>query len=157
MLLINPVLPKSFATHRLLSLALLSVMLLALLAGCTAQPSTSQIGVSVGESQDESLPSTISIDEAATKYTAGAFVLDVRQPEEWNEVHIPNTTLIPLGELEQRVNELPKDQPIIVICRSGNRSTTGRDILLKAGFNATSVTGGVNKWKAAGYPTTTGP
>ncbi len=157
MLPFKPVSIRSFPIHRQWSLALLSILLLTLLAGCTAQPATSQISVAASDPSGETLPATISLDEAATMYTAGAFLLDVRQPEEWNEVHIPNTTLIPLGDLEQRLNELPKDQPIIVICRSGNRSTIGRDILLKAGFNATSVTSGVNKWKAAGYPTTTGP
>ena len=105
-----------------------------------------------------SLPKEISVVQAKEKYDAGAFVLDVRQPEEWNETHVPGTTLIPLGELESRVNELPKDKEIVVICRSGNRSQEGRDILLNAGFESvTSVAGGVNQWKAAGYPTVTGP
>ena len=69
--------------------------------------------------------------------------MDVRTQEEWNEFHAPNTTLIPLDELASRVNELPKDQPIVVVCRSGNRSQTGRDILLQAGFNATSMAASV--------------
>jgi rhodanese-related sulfurtransferase len=105
-----------------------------------------------------SLPKEISVAQAKEKYDAGSFVLDVRQPEEWNETHVPGTTLIPLGELQSRVSELPKDKEIVVICRSGNRSQQGRDILLNAGFDqVTSVAGGVNAWKAAGYPTVTGP
>jgi len=52
-------------------------------------------------------------------------VLDVRQPEEWEEIHIPGATLIPLGELHQRLGELPKDQDIVVSCHSGNRSQSG--------------------------------
>lgn len=105
-----------------------------------------------------SLPKEISVAQAKEKYDAGAFVLDVRQPEEWNETHVPGTTLIALGELQGRVSELPKDKEIVVICRSGNRSQQGRDILLNAGFDqVTSVAGGVNAWKAAGYPTVTGP
>ena len=83
-------------------------------------------------------------------YTEGTFVLDVRTPEEWNEFHAPDTTLIPLDELAARVNELPKDQPIVVVCRSGNRSQAGRDILLQAGFNATSMSGGLNEWRDSG-------
>ena len=98
------------------------------------------------------LPSTISVDEAYSMYQEGAFVLDVRTVEEWNEYHAPGTTLIPLDQLATRVDELPKNQPIVVICRSGNRSQQGRDILLQAGFDATSVTGGLNAWRSSGYP-----
>jgi len=103
------------------------------------------------------LPAFVSVDEAHQMYTEGTFVLDVRTPEEWNEFHVPNTTLIPLDELASRVNELPKDQPIVVVCRSGNRSQAGRDILLQAGFNVTSMNGGLNEWRASGYPVVSGP
>jgi rhodanese-related sulfurtransferase len=100
-----------------------------------------------------SLPDTITVDEAYQKYQAGTFVLDVRTQEEWDEYHAPNTTLIPLDELESRLNELPKDEEIVVICRSGNRSQPGRDTLLENGFSAvTSVEGGLKAWSAAGYP-----
>ncbi|MDH5507088.1 MAG: rhodanese-like domain-containing protein [Anaerolineae bacterium] len=88
----------------------------------------------------------------------GAFILDVREQFEWDEYHIPGANLIPLGELAGRVKELPEDQDIIVVCRSGNRSQTGRDILLNAGFTSvTSMAGGVNDWMASGYETVTGP
>jgi rhodanese-related sulfurtransferase len=105
-----------------------------------------------------SLPLEITVEEARAKREAGAFILDVRQPEEWNEVHIPGSTLIPLDQLEARVAELPSDQEIVVVCRSGNRSATGRDILLDAGFTqVTSMAGGVTQWGTAGYPTISGP
>lgn len=103
------------------------------------------------------MPKEISTSQALNLRNAGAFILDVRQPEEWNEYHVPGSTLIPLGELESRVKELPRDKQIVVVCRSGNRSATGRDILLKAGFQVTSLAGGLSQWKAAGYPTVTGP
>lgn len=104
------------------------------------------------------LPSEVSVSEALAKRDSGAFILDVRQPEEWNEAHIPDSTLIPLSQLPDRIKELPKDQEIVVVCRSGNRSAQGRDILLKAGFtDVTSMAGGLNQWKAAGYPTVSGP
>ncbi|GAB4419233.1 MAG: rhodanese-like domain-containing protein [Anaerolineales bacterium] len=105
----------------------------------------------------ERLPAFVSVDEAYQMYQEGTFVLDVRTPEEWNEYHAPNTTLIPLDELASRVDELPKDQPIVVVCRSGNRSQTGRDILLQAGYNATSMNGGLNLWRDSGYPIVSGP
>jgi rhodanese-related sulfurtransferase len=105
-----------------------------------------------------SMPPEISVEEAVAKQQAGAFLLDVREPSEWNDAHIAGATLIPLGELPSRVNELPKDKEIVVVCRSGNRSAQGRDILLNAGFDqVTSMAGGLNQWKAAGYPTVSGP
>ncbi len=103
-------------------------------------------------------PLEISLEEAIAKQEAGALILDVRQPEEWNEYHVPGSTLIPLGELASRVNELPRDREIVVVCRSGNRSQQGRDILLNAGFTqATSLAGGLSQWRAAGYPVVSGP
>jgi rhodanese-related sulfurtransferase len=104
-----------------------------------------------------SLAASVSVDEAYQMYQEGTFVLDVRTPEEWNEFHAPNTTLIPLDELAARVDELPRDQPILVVCRSGNRSQTGRDILLQAGFDATSMNGGLTEWRAKGYSVVSGP
>jgi rhodanese-related sulfurtransferase len=103
-------------------------------------------------------PLEISLEEAVAKREAGAFILDVRQPEEWNEYHVPGSTLIPLGELASRVDELPLDQEIVVVCRSGNRSAQGRDILMGAGFTqVTSLAGGLSQWRAAGYPVVSGP
>lgn len=98
------------------------------------------------------LANEISVDEAYEMYQAGTFVLDVRTQEEWDEYHAPNTTLIPLDQLPNRLNELPKDREIVVVCRSGNRSQEGRDILLAAGYNATSMAGGLKEWYAKGYP-----
>lgn len=99
------------------------------------------------------LPATVSTQRGYELYQQGAFVLDVREQQEWDEFHAPNTTLIPLGELEQRVSELPKDKQIVVVCRSGNRSDEGRDILKRAGFtNVTSMDGGLNAWRDLGYP-----
>jgi rhodanese-related sulfurtransferase len=99
------------------------------------------------------LPSTISVSDAYTLYQKGAFVVDVRTQEEWSEFHVPNTILIPLDQLPARFHEVPFDRPIIVVCRSGNRSQQGRDILLKAGFEqVTSMNGGLNEWRAKGYP-----
>lgn len=106
----------------------------------------------------ETLPLEISTDEAHELYQNGTFFLDVRTPEEWNEFHAPNSILIPLDQLPDRLSELPDDQPIVVVCRSGNRSATGRDILLDAGFlQVTSMKGGLKEWLASGYPIESGP
>lgn len=103
------------------------------------------------------IPDEISVFDAASRRMEGAFILDVREPQEWEAGHIPDATLIPLAELENRVGELPTDQEIVVVCRSGNRSAQGRDILKEAGFNrVTSMAGGMNDWQAEGLPVVTG-
>jgi len=106
----------------------------------------------------QALPADVSPAKALAMRDAGAFVLDVRQPEEWSSGHIPGATLIPLGELPNRLAEVPTDQDVVVVCRSGNRSAQARDILKGAGYtHVTSMAGGMNDWAAAGYPTVTGP
>lgn len=101
----------------------------------------------------KALPLEISVVEAHQKYQEGVFLLDVRTQEEWDQAHILNTTLIPLDELPDRINEVPADQEIIVVCHSGNRSSVGRDILLDAGFKQVTISkGGLITWNAAGYP-----
>jgi rhodanese-related sulfurtransferase len=68
-----------------------------------------------------------------------------------------NATLIPLGDLTPRLNEVPQDQEIVVVYCSGNRSAQGQDILLNVGFTqATSMAGGMKQWQALDYPITVG-
>jgi rhodanese-related sulfurtransferase len=111
-----------------------------------------------GTDRSDSFPRAVSVDDAYALYQDGTYFLDVRTPEEWNEFHAPNSTLIPLDELENRLGEVPRDQPVVVVCRSGNRSQQGRDLLLDAGFTqVASMEGGLRDWNAAGYPITTGP
>jgi len=103
------------------------------------------------------LPDEVSVSEAASLRDQGAFILDVRTPEEWSEFHIPGSTLIPVDELESRVNEVPRDQEVVVVCRSGNRSAVGRDILKNASFiQVTSMAGGLKAWRADGLETVEG-
>jgi rhodanese-related sulfurtransferase len=95
----------------------------------------------------------ISVAQAYQKYQQGAFFLDVRSQEEWDQVHIANSKLIPLDELPNKLSELPNDRDIVVVCLSGHRSEEGVTILRNAGFSrATCMTGGLTAWKAAGYP-----
>ena len=102
-------------------------------------------------------PSEINVSQASDLRAQGAFILDVRQPEEWTQFHIPGATLIPLGDLPNRLNEVPKDKEVVVVCRTGHRSAQGRDILKNAGFTkVTSMAGGVTQWQTAGLPIATG-
>lgn len=80
--------------------------------------------------------------------TPGAILLDVRTPAEYKELRIPGSLLIPVDELPNRLSELHKDpaKPIVVYCRSGNRSATAAAILVKAGFPAVYDMGGIINW-----------
>jgi rhodanese-related sulfurtransferase len=74
-------------------------------------------------------------------------VLDVRTPEEYQDGHIPNALLVPLQELENKLNDLDKTEPYLVVCRSGNRSTQASEILTSNSFtNIYNMTGGMNSW-----------
>ncbi|MFP4323568.1 MAG: rhodanese-like domain-containing protein [Anaerolineales bacterium] len=79
-------------------------------------------------------------------------LLDVRTPEEFNSGHIPGAENIAVQELARRLNEVPADQPIIIYCRSGNRSAQAAQILYSAGYGDVYDMGGIIDWQAAGLP-----
>jgi rhodanese-related sulfurtransferase len=110
------------------------------------------IALAGGEMGAASQPNEVNVDEAYRMYQGGIFLLDVRTQQEWDEYHAPNSTLIPLDQLPGRLNELPKDRAILVVCSSAACSQQGRDILLSAGFSASSLKDGFDIWYARGYP-----
>jgi rhodanese-related sulfurtransferase/rubrerythrin len=83
-------------------------------------------------------------------------LLDVRQPEEYTEGHLPGSVLIPLGQLHQRLDEIDRSKLAIVYCRSGVRSANGTGVLLNAGFeDVWNMDGGFRAWQgnvATGAP-----
>lgn len=84
-----------------------------------------------------------------------ALVLDVREDSEYNMGHVLNSRHIPLGKLKERIGELEKyrEQPIVLVCRSGSRSGTACSILDKNGFAQTyNLAGGVAAWQKANLP-----
>jgi rhodanese-related sulfurtransferase len=81
-----------------------------------------------------------------------AWLLDVREDDEWAAGHVPGATHIPLGQLGARTAELPQDGAIYVICRSGMRSARAAQALGGAGWQAVNVAGGMQDWAQAGRP-----
>jgi rhodanese-related sulfurtransferase len=79
-------------------------------------------------------------------------VLDVRQPNEYRQGRIKGSTLIPLDQLALRLDELPKDREIVVVCRSGNRSGVATALLERAGFDAINLEGGMIAWQKEKLP-----
>lgn len=80
-------------------------------------------------------------------------VLDVRREDEWDEGHIEGALHIYVGHLEERINEVPTNRPVAVICRVGNRASLGASILRRGGHREVyTVLGSMAAWKKAGYP-----
>lgn len=92
----------------------------------------------------------VTIEELEDVIKRGGFVLDVREQDEWNEGHVPGAHHIPLGELENRIDEVEDGSRVFVICRSGKRSLQGADILESNGIDAVSVAGGTLGWIESG-------
>ena len=93
----------------------------------------------------------VTIADLFQQIDKGAYVLDVREDDEWAAGHVPGATHIPLGELEARIGEVEDGGRVWVICRSGARSQKGADILFSNGIDAVSVAGGTMGWIDAGH------
>lgn len=76
-------------------------------------------------------------------------IVDVREINEYREGHIEGSTLIPLNTLPYRVDSLKREQPVVLVCRSGNRSAEACQMLTQRGFDAVSLRGGLINWHSA--------
>jgi phage shock protein E len=80
------------------------------------------------------------------------FLLDVRSPEEFQQGHISGAVLIPLGELMDHLDRVPKDKLVVCVCASGSRSSVATRRLEKAGYQVKNMKGGMSRWVQAGLP-----
>lgn len=94
----------------------------------------------------------IGVTEVHPRTEKGAVILDVREPDEWSLGRIAGSLHVPMGELRARQDELPIDRPLVVVCRSGNRSAIVVGALLEAGYDAVNLAGGLQAWLTAGLP-----
>ncbi|WP_084050863.1 rhodanese-like domain-containing protein [Deinococcus hopiensis] len=100
------------------------------------------------------IPRDVSPQEGQKMVQEGALLVDVREPHEYAEVHAEGAQLIPLSEFETRFAELPKDRPLVMICRSGARSARAGGHLLAQGYSdVVNLQGGTLGWIDAGLPT----
>lgn len=90
--------------------------------------------------------------QALAAFRDGALLLDVREYEEWMAGHVDGAVHVPMQELPARLAELPNDRQIVCICRSGNRSGQVTAFLLRQGFDAVNMTGGMRAWDAEQLP-----
>lgn len=89
---------------------------------------------------------------AADSVPTDATVLDVREDDEWQAGHVEGALHIPLGDLPSRHAELPLDNRLVVVCRSGGRSARATAWLVDNGYDAFNLTGGMGAWQDAGRP-----
>ncbi len=108
--------------------------------GAYVTPPTEQVGTA---------PATT---DPVSASTADALLLDVRESDEYDAGHAPGTVLIPLGQLPDRLVEIPRDRHVVVICRSGNRSGHATVYLRNNEVDAVNMVGGMQAWAAAGLP-----
>jgi rhodanese-related sulfurtransferase len=98
----------------------------------------------------------IDVAELARQREAGAPLIDVRQPDEWEDFRAPGAQLLPLAEVPERFDEVPTGATVYIICRTGGRSAKAVDYLRGRGFDAVNVAGGTLAWQDAGYPLESG-
>jgi len=98
----------------------------------------------------------IDVDELAARRTAGAPLIDVREDDEFAEAHVPGAHHIPLGEVVDRIDEVPTDGTVYVICARGGRSAKAAEHYRNLGIDAVNVAGGTLAWIDAGRATDVG-
>ncbi len=101
-------------------------------------------------SQAPTLPSTVHAPRALELVAEGATLVDVREAGEWRSGHAALAIHITLSQLARQTRRLPQDRPVVVMCQSGSRSKVAAKQLRNAGFRATSLSGGIGTWQAAG-------
>src|SRR6266702_7892068 len=97
--------------------------------------------------QPVAVPEVLSAD-----LPAEAYLLDVRENDEWTAGHAPDAVHVRLGELGARAGELPRDREVYVICRTGARSAYAAQALAAGGLNTVNVADGMTGWAVAGRP-----
>ncbi len=131
------------------------------LAGCgssspasTAEQATPPAAVQEAPAEAE-LPVDLDVHTVAQiRERPDVVIIDVREPYEYQETRIPGVILMPMNTVPQRLDEIPRDKTVVVMCRSGNRSSRVVQFLRQQGFtNVHNMAGGILAWSRAGYPT----
>lgn len=97
----------------------------------------------------------IDVRAFAAAHRDGAYVVDVREAYEYVAGHVPGSRLIPLAAVHAHMADLPRNEPVYVICATGNRSLAAASWMSSAGIDARSVAGGTTAWAQTGGPLVT--
>jgi rhodanese-related sulfurtransferase/glyoxylase-like metal-dependent hydrolase (beta-lactamase superfamily II) len=98
------------------------------------------------------LPAIPAIDVNTVAANPDAFIVDIREYQEWAAGHVATAIHIPMGEIISRIDELPIDRQIVCMCRSGNRSARVTSYLVRNGFDVVNLSGGAQRWLSHGHP-----
>ena len=135
---------------RLWTIVLLALILA--IAACSGESTPDTVNSPIEEIDVSTLAATIDVQTAAALQGRDDVILiDVREQHEYDAGHIPEITLIPMSEIQSRVDEIPTDVEVILTCRSGNRSGQVHAYLEELGYdNVHNMAGGILAWEAAG-------
>jgi rhodanese-related sulfurtransferase len=100
----------------------------------------------------EILVPEVAVETALLALKEGGALIDVREPAEWAAGHAPEAIHMPMGEVPSRIDELPIDATLYLICRSGRRSARVTAYVAERGWEAVNVEGGMLAWETAGAP-----
>jgi hydroxyacylglutathione hydrolase len=101
------------------------------------------------------LPQATPAEVASMLARGEATVIDVRNADEWDAGHLAGVPNLPLGGLADRIDELPRDRPVVLHCQSGTRSVIAASVLKAHGLtNVIDMKGGYEAWREAGLPVT---
>ena len=92
------------------------------------------------------------LDAAAADDADSVEVIDVREPWEYAEGHVPGARLVPLAGVPQHLADIARDRPVYLVCHVGGRSAQAAHYLAERGVDAVNVDGGTAEWESAGYP-----
>jgi rhodanese-related sulfurtransferase len=131
--------------------ALLLLCVLAACGGTTSTTATLDVPAEIDPTDRPQVMDVVTV--ASIKDDPDVVLIDVREPEEYAAGHIPGVLLIPMGEVPQRLDEIPTDKTVITYCRSGNRSGQVMQFLQQQGYdNVHNMEGGIIAWEQAGRP-----
>jgi rhodanese-related sulfurtransferase len=93
----------------------------------------------------------VEASDAAALIASGAFLVDVREDDEWAAGRAPGATHVRLGEIPERAPDLPTDRTVVAVCRAGGRSQKAAEFLRTQGVDAVNLVGGMQAWAASGF------
>jgi rhodanese-related sulfurtransferase len=96
--------------------------------------------------------SNVDVQQARALIDEGALLVDVREDSEFEMGHAPGALHIPLAEVPDHLEDLPKDRQIVAVCRSGGRSSRAGQFLIEQGFDVVNLEGGMTAWAQQGAP-----
>lgn len=155
---------KNSGQRYLVLLAIILIVVIAIVgviivsSGSDDGEADNETAANVADTGNEGLPSDpvlISPNQYMDDFglnSEGHLLIDVRTPQEFDSGHIPGAININVEELASRLAEIPDDEPIVVYCRSGNRSSQAARILDGAGYQGIYDLGGIIDWQAANLP-----